>query len=203
MDFLKREYHSWKHVTGVAHDARALALDAKLSEHWVNNILIACYFHDVGLHIGSRGHEMESARIARDFLRNKIDAGRIEEICSLIHATQLSKSPQNIHEMIMRDADLAYAGKSWEAFDYWSRALFREWSATREFEGSKLDWMARTHKFFSKHAYFTDYANRRWAHAKSRNLAVLNNDVQRLRSGKKWLKVKQEKPKKPRNNPKK
>jgi uncharacterized protein len=149
-------YHSIDHIADVHRAAEQLALLENISAHETQILLTAAQYHDAGFVVKSTGHEEESCRIAQQVLPGfEYTPQEIEQVCSLIKATELPQSPKNHLEEIMADADLDYLGRE----DYFiiSQKLYEELAATGNLV-SKEDWKQTQINFMENHRYFTSTA---------------------------------------------
>jgi len=162
MDKLRKElpahlvYHSIDHVADVYQAAARLAGLEHLSKPETELLLTAAQYHDAGFTVKAEGHEEESCRIAQQVLPGfEYSPEEIEQICSLIKATQIPQSPKNHLEEILADADLDYLGRD----DYFtiSQKLYEELALTGEVNTSE-DWKQTQINFLENHRYFTSTA---------------------------------------------
>jgi uncharacterized protein len=146
-------YHSIDHVADVYQAAAQLAELENISKQETQLILTAAQYHDAGFIVRIAGHEEESCRIARQVLPGfDYTYEEIEQICSLIKATQLPQSPKNRLEEILADADLDYLGRE-DYFDI-SQKLYEELVLTGDI-GTNDDWKQTQINFMENHRYFT------------------------------------------------
>ena len=61
-------YHNITHIEGVAHAAAQLAQEAKLGDEDRESLLVAAWFHDLGMAAGRDDHELRGAELATAFL---------------------------------------------------------------------------------------------------------------------------------------
>ena len=160
-------YHNLDHTRGVVGVTRLLAQDLGCDDHTTELLAIAAWFHDTGYDDMER-HEMESARLAKEFLeRNACSAVDIESVSAIILATNIHAEPQNLAEQIIRDADLHYLGVE----DYYPRAnrLRDEWEITQKRQLSDEEWYRLNLTFFNTHRFYTNAGEARFGQQKERN----------------------------------
>ena len=109
-------------------------------------LLVAAWFHDTGFTETIDGHEKESAKIARDFLKqNNVADTEIDRITEIICATEMTYEPKTKLEGIIRDADSAHiSSKNYE--DYAS-LLRKEWELTLNKNLTKDEWLISNIEF--------------------------------------------------------
>ena len=146
-------YHSIDHIADVYQAADQLASLENISTYDTQILLTAAQYHDAGYMVKATGHEEESCRIARQVLPGfEYTSQEVEQICSLIKATELPQSPNNHLEEIMADADLDYLGRN----DYFiiSQKLYDELASTGNVV-TKEYWKQAQINFMENHRYFT------------------------------------------------
>jgi uncharacterized protein len=104
-------YHNPAHTEWVFNRATYLALAENVTWEDLEDLQIACLFHDTGFTEQYEKNEHIWARIARKWL---LEAGhredRIEKIEGIIMATVLFSNPHTLLEEIIQDADLDNIG---------------------------------------------------------------------------------------------
>lgn len=162
-------YHNFLHAQYVVSKAREIAAVENVNEADTDLLIIAAWFHDTGYVVGEENHEVKSCEIAERFLReHQLGEAEIEKVKQLILATNLSNTPQNLDEMIIRDADCAHVGSS--DFDGLSSQMKRELELKTGGEISEGEWDIMNYNFLTKiHRFYTDYALREWQPTKLKN----------------------------------
>lgn len=165
-------YHNWQHSKNVCEEAIKIAEHAGLDHLTIENIALAALFHDVGYEIDSGEHEKRGAEIAEEFLMARgFEQERIESIKDLIMATKVFTDPQNLEEMIMKDADLAHLGKPYFFKNYYN--LQKELNTVFQMNIDDDEWCRSTIDFINKQKYYTDYAKENYHPVKLENLKQL------------------------------
>jgi exopolyphosphatase/pppGpp-phosphohydrolase len=151
-------YHDYTHTIDVVNQVELIGYGEGVSDHQILLLKTAALFHDTGHTIESKGHEAHSCDIAREWLTEyNYSKEQIEEICSIIMATEMPPNPQNLLQRIMCDSDLDYLGRT--DFIPTSNKLFKELEAM----GIMTDineWNKLQIKFLSAHQFYTDTSNR-------------------------------------------
>jgi uncharacterized protein len=134
-------------------------------------LLTAALFHDLGFIQEREDHELIGAQIAARVLP---DFGYSEEqvqiIVGIIMATKLPRSPANLLQEIMADADLDVLGRE----DFWITSLALR--AELEANGSRStdeEWYRSQLEFLKEHEYFTVSAKALREEKKQRNIQEL------------------------------
>lgn len=185
-------YHDLAHTQRVVEKTKELIEGESISEEDVNNLLLAAWFHDTGYIKKIDGHEVESALIARDFLKNNnIEEKDIITVEAIIFATEMSHKPRTLLGKIIRDADSSHIGSKNYA-DY--KALLRkEWEITGQKVFTDEEWLQTNIDFLTNHHSFeTSYAISHWQKQKGKNLAQLLKRQKKLNLEQKKLKQKKE-----------
>jgi hypothetical protein len=148
------KYHNIVHTLDVVKNAERIAIDESIQEEkQVYLLKIAALYHDTGFLHTYQGHEEESCSI---FLTDaeKFDLSIPEKklICELIMVTKITHVPKTHLEMILRDADLDYLGRT--DFPEISERLKAE-LLLFDIISSDMEWSKRQLGFLKKHHYFT------------------------------------------------
>lgn len=185
-------YHNLAHTQRVVEKVKELTDNLKIDNTTSENLLIAAWFHDVGHIKGSDNHEIESVKIATEFLSNKkISKARIEQISKLILATQINHKPVNDSEKIIADADCAHLAS--KNFENYTSLLRKEWELTKDQKYSDTEWVSINIDFLTKkHNYYTEYALKNWSKRKDKNIAKLLKKRSKLEEDTKKFKQKKE-----------
>lgn len=168
-------YHNYIHTKRVLKSTQEIIDNSNitLKDNEKIALQLAALLHDTGYIYGSKNHEVESVKIARDFL-SKTDASSelIEQVVEIILATDMSVEPTNDLEKILRDADASHFAKDYflEASEY----LRQELKVAGKKDYSQNEWLAENIKMFTiTHSYYTDYAKDHWTSKKEENLKEL------------------------------
>jgi uncharacterized protein len=165
-------YHSVVHTRDeVVPAAERLAAMEAVSREDLLLILTAAYFHDLGFIQQARGHEATGAGIAAqvlpDFGYNPL---QVQAIASMIMATKLPQSPQNLAEMILADADLDQLGAP--EFLARNRDLHLERLSMGDNTSEEL-WYEGQLNFLRNHSYWTHSAHALRDAGKQQNIEEL------------------------------
>ncbi|SDD83105.1 HD domain-containing protein [Mucilaginibacter pineti] len=177
LDKIKRElpacfhYHNADHAVDVYTAAGQIARAEGIEAHDTALLLTAALFHDSGFITGQVDHELNSCKIARQYLPAfGYSADDIDQICTIIMATKMPQNPQTRLGEIICDADLDYLGRN--DFFILSKRLFSELVITDHLE-TELEWDKLQVVFLEKHHYFTKTAISLRAAAKQQHLLVI------------------------------
>lgn len=185
-------YHNLGHTFRVIKGLKELIEGEKIDQKNAEDLIIAGWFHDVGYIKGCENHEVNSAKIASEFLKEyKVDDDRIDHIESLILATKMGNEPNDLFEKIMCDADNSHFGK--KRYEEISELLREEWEQLDEKSFSDSKWIKENITFFTKHhRFYTDFALNNWQQTKDKNLASLYKSLKKIKKEEKKQKVKNE-----------
>ncbi len=170
-------FHDLHHTMAVVNAAQKLADHYQLSEQDYFIVTAAAYFHDLGYFSGgSQDHEIRSADIAENFLKEKgVTENVIESVRRCIMATKTPQKPQNLLESIVCDADLFHLGG--EHFVERNRLMRKEWKMFHETEVSREKWNKDTLKLMNAHQYHTDFARALLSEQKQKNIDLLKQSL--------------------------
>jgi len=165
-------FHDWDHTSVVVNACHRIATTSQISEPDCEILMIAAWFHDLGFIYQYQGHEKESQKMAKSFLRSTdFNDKRLHEVISCIEATRMPQSPKTFLERILCDADMAHLGSS----DYLNRLVLlrKEWLIKLGKAFTDRDWYTENLNFLEQHKYFTLYAWGRYHAGKLKNISRL------------------------------
>jgi class 3 adenylate cyclase len=146
-------YHDVSHTVDVVTRVEVIGRGEEVSEGDLLLLKTAALLHDVGFLEGYANHEDTSIRICGSLLPSyHYNASQIEIISKLIDVTRLDAVPETLLEMIMKDADLDYLGRS--DYIYLSEQLFSELNNNGRTLSLK-EWNQMQHQFIENHRYYT------------------------------------------------
>ncbi|WP_179352716.1 Pycsar system effector family protein [Winogradskyella vidalii] len=161
-------YHNAIHTREVVANVKDLATKENCSETETLSLLLAAWFHDTGYIYTDDGHEEESVKIAKSYLKTQdVPEATQEQIEQLILATKKNFKPTNKLEAIAKDADCGHIASE----DYLSTSenLLKEINAKNEYQLSKIEWMRENLNFLKNHSFYSDSAKLLWQPKKERN----------------------------------
>ncbi|MBD8084121.1 Pycsar system effector family protein [Chryseobacterium caseinilyticum] len=173
-------YHNFIHTSFAVQKAEEIIKHSQISEVEREKIILALWFHDVGFtDCNAEGHEARGAVLMRDFLRkDNFSDEYIEEVEKLILSTEKYHQPQNMAEMIMKDADFSHFASPF--YNDSSEALRKEWELTGGPCFSTDEWNVLNVDFLkNKHSYFTDYAKENWEPLKQKNVKKIEKKLEK------------------------
>lgn len=148
-------YHQYSHALDVMKRAMYLAKKEGLWDDEIEILAIASLFHDTGFVIQYDKNEPIWAKIARNYLKSMLyDEDKIKLIEQIILSTDPKyKTPKNILEEIIKDADLDNLGRD----DFMEKGdkLKLEIEEIKKIKISNPDWNHGSINFLAEHKYFT------------------------------------------------
>lgn len=171
-------FHDLEHTVQTVTAARTIGEGFQLNSRDMLLLLLATWFHDTGYSEGPKEHEERSCNNADHFLRGKISDEELQIVFSLIRATKVPQTPQNVLEQIICDADLSHLGME----SYWDRTgKFRqELILARKTVMSEQDWVDFELNFMLNHNYHTAVANEFFNKRKAKHIQQLLKQKRRL-----------------------
>ncbi len=169
-------FHNLRHTQRVVAGVQEVLEAQKATEEEQELLQLAAWLHDVGYTVKIKGHETESCKIAKPFLR---ELGKnpdfMEKVCSLIMATHRNHRPTNQLEEIIRDADARHL--SVKGFRAISETLRVEMAQTEIANYTVSEWRNENIRMFrTQHRYYSSYAIEHWQPGKDKNLRRLVKD---------------------------
>ena len=133
-------YHHYDHALDVMERAVYLWKKENVSSDDLELLSISALFHDTGFVIQYDDNEIIWAKIARNFLKTILyPEEKIQKIEEIILATRPSyKTPKNILESIIKDADLDNLGRD-DFFEKWDK-LKKELETIKDIKIKEPDW---------------------------------------------------------------
>ncbi len=162
-------YHGTGHTLDVTRQCMRIAAAEGITEgQALLELKIAALYHDTGFMYVYQNHEERGCELARNQLPGfGLTEKSIDNICSIIMATKIPQSPQNLLQQIICDADLDYLGR--DDFFFIGEKLRKEMVAYKFVNGLK-EWEERQWSFLQSHHYFTKTSQQERAHLKERNM---------------------------------
>lgn len=172
LDLLQRKllpaftYHNVGHTLEVVNYCNRLAELEGINEDSRSLLLVAAYFHDVGLtaisstdlsafEAGQSVHEEKGTQIMREILPTfGFGSQEIEMIARLIMATKWGHNPEDVLEQIISDADISSIGFTTEEFMRTSAGLLNELRAFG-MEITEIDWYENQKELLETHIFHT------------------------------------------------
>jgi predicted metal-dependent HD superfamily phosphohydrolase len=171
-------YHNLEHTLEVVEAANEIGKHSGLSESDMEILLLAAWFHDIGIPNSYNNHEEKSAAIAKDFLeKNNYPADKISKVTDLILITKMPQNPKNLIEEVICDADISHIGK--KGFNTRSQLLRAEWEALKNKKISNLEWLKNNIEFVAGNRFHTKYARENYEDQRSKNLAKLQKKMRK------------------------
>jgi len=150
-------YHCMEHTLDVIEATRLLAGMEKISQPDKTLLETAALYHDAGMLVRYKDHELASASLARETLPGfSYSPAEINQVERLIMVTRLPQRPYNHLEQVMCDADLDYLGR--DDFFIHSFKLRLEWQVFGILHTTLAEWLDIQIRFLSEHRYFTGSA---------------------------------------------
>jgi class 3 adenylate cyclase len=151
-------YHNVSHTKDVITRVDILGRSENVTEEELLLLKTAALLHDVGFIISYTDHEDNSIDFARELLpKYKYSDEQIKQVVRLIDITRVDAIPQSLIEMIIKDADLDYLGRS--DFVPISENLFKE-ITTHGINLTIEEWNKLQYEFISNHTFYTGSAKK-------------------------------------------
>ncbi len=169
-------YHTLEHTLDVQKVAKQLIKKEKIDPHTGLIIETAVLFHDSGMIINYKDHELASVEIARNSLPNySYSTKEITEICDLIMVTRLPQRPETYTGHVLCDADMDNLGR--EDFFIQSFRLKLELEMNGIGNSTLKGWLLNLVRFLEEHTYYTPSAIELRQAKKMQNLSELREIV--------------------------
>jgi uncharacterized protein len=165
-------YHGAHHtIKDVVPAAKRLADAHNLPVSEQAILLTAAWYHDIGFIEQYHANEAIAVQIVRETLPDfNYTPEQIEQVSSIILATQLGQEPTTLLERIMVDADLDSLGRP-DLIDIGTK-LRREQEIFQDKHLSDADWYREEIGFLRHHHYYTAAQNKARNPGKIRNFLM-------------------------------
>ena len=174
-------YHNVEHTETVVGAALEIGKASGLDKDELEIVELACWFHDVGYSEDAEDHEFIGSNVAYNFLvERSFPQDRAERVRNCILATRMPQHPRNKLEEIVCDADLLHLAK--DGFMDKTNLLRQELETTFGQKIPEDKWLKKTCKFIQNHHYFTDYARKNYDDAKRKNLEMVEQIQENMKS---------------------
>jgi predicted metal-dependent HD superfamily phosphohydrolase len=176
-------FHNLKHTQNVVDRTKEIAGHYHVSEKETLILYTAAWFHDTGyLFTEPARHEEMSAEVMRKFMLDHTnDMELIKEIEKCIMATRSPRSPGNLLEQIICDADTYNLGT--DEFKTTNKKV-REELKLKFGEVDKLEFSRNTIKMLETHQFYTTYCKDLLTATKELNMKKLKNKIDKWESKK-------------------
>jgi len=177
-DHLSRRisYHNLAHTREVVDSAREIGEKFEISTDQMEILLLAAWFHDVGIIEQYHDHEERSAELCNVFLaKHNYPADKIERIAQIILSTRIPQKPAGILEEIMCDADLSHSGK--KIFNSCAHRLRMEWENMLGKKFSDYEWLKTNINFLEENKFHTKHAKILYNEGRKTNLTELQQKL--------------------------
>ncbi|RNL95257.1 HD domain-containing protein [Sinomicrobium pectinilyticum] len=173
-------YHNYTHTQRVVKHINELIAAENLDEKESEIVRIAGWFHDVGYIKNPKDHELESAGIAEDFLRERnYPEDRIAIVKECILITKKYGKPSGILQKIICDADFSHFAST--NYMEISDLLREELRLLHGQTYTDIEWVeTNIHMFEEHHKFYTAHAIATWQPQKSKNLLKLKKNLTKL-----------------------
>jgi len=171
-------YHSYKHAIEVMERAIYIWIKEWLSKEDLEIVWLAGLFHDTGFIIQYDKNEPIWAKIARNYLKSILyPENKIKIIEDTILATDPEyKTPKNIYEKIVKDADLDNLGRK----DFFEKgnSLKKEIEIIKNIKIRDPDWSHGSVELLKEHHYQTLTQRLERDNIKEENLKKMLDDLE-------------------------
>ncbi|PJB00572.1 MAG: hypothetical protein CO128_00380 [Ignavibacteriales bacterium CG_4_9_14_3_um_filter_30_11] len=171
-------YHNLSHTLEVLENVIEIGANTNITDEKLELVKVAAIFHDTGITDSCNEHELNSCKIAKEFLlKNNINNQKIEDIEQLIQSTNLKNIPITLGQKILRDSDILHTGK--KKFYSKSLKLKSEIENIEKKEIHELTWIDSTLEFINNNNYFTKYALENYSDKRQKNIIKLQKKKRR------------------------
>lgn len=173
-------YHNYTHTQRVVKHIKELVTAERLDETDSEVLQIAGWFHDAGYMVSPENHEVESAGLAEEFLKNKnYPEDRILKVKACILVTKKYSKPSGILQKIICDADFShFASKNYTEI---SDLLREELRLVQGITFTDTEWVETNIRMFEEHhKFYTSHAIATWQPQKSKNLLKLKKNLTKI-----------------------
>ena len=165
-------FHNLDHTKEVVKHTLKIASHYKVSDREMLILIAAAWFHDIGyLYSEPDQHEETSCQIMKKFMKDYTeDETLMEEIHACVMATKFPRTPKNLMQEIICDADTYQLGK--KKFEETNKRMQEE-LRLRNGEIDPAKFKEDTIQLLKTHVYYTTYCKELLNDGKKRNLKRL------------------------------
>jgi len=181
-DLLEKElpkeivFHNLDHARMVADSTEYIGTEVGLNEDDLNIAIICAWFHDTGFTVNPLNHEIESVKIATEFLKShSVSEVIIEHVEKVILATAMPQNPKDEVAKVVCDADLRHLSQ--KNYLQMIDDLRIEWNNTYENGWKRRKFLNMSEKFFKTHHYHTEFAKEFLNPGKQKNFELLKKEI--------------------------
>lgn len=171
-------YHNLNHTQAVVEYAKLIADNYNLSDEEYYITIASAWMHDLAYYINNNSvnHEVESAKLAVDFLKERgFEDHIVEGVRNCILATKLPQTPDTLSDKIICDADLFHLGT--DDFVDKQKLLRREKEFFKQDKIDKKIWFNDTMQLMLNHFYHTSYCQTLLNKSKAKNIKKLKEKL--------------------------
>lgn len=169
-------YHNILHTLTVVNALKKIGRYYNLTPAEKEILLIAGWFHDIGILQHYNDHEIKSAKICAAFLKKQnYPLKKIKKIEKIIRSTKIPQKPKNLLEKILCDADISHIGR--RNFESRSQLLRAEWEKTINKKFTDREWIETNILFLQKNNFHTKAAKLLFEKKRNENLEKLNQKL--------------------------
>jgi len=173
-------YHSYDHTKEVAEAAEKIGKNSNLNDEEMEAVIIAAWFHDTGYLFTHDDHELQSVKVAEEFLRTvSYPEIKIKRVVDNILATRLNVVPANLMEEVIHDADYINLANP----DNFKQSTLLKLEAMNYggSEPTEEEWLLAELKFLMDHRYYTAYARNKLQEEKAENIKKIKKKLKKYR----------------------
>ncbi len=173
------DFHTIDHAKYVVKSAEFIGKNSGLNIDEIQIVKLCAWFHDSGYIIQQENHEVESARIASEFLGSRgVDEIYISQVNKSILSTKMPQSPEDQISKVLCDADLCHLSDD----NYLERIekMRLEWINLSDEKFGKRKFHSISVKLFKRHIYHTEFARKELQPKKEKNLQLLQKEIYML-----------------------
>lgn len=185
IDYLEKTYesypfHSVEHTKMMLGVIEYMMEDEKVPIEERVILRTAVLFHDIEFRIGRKGHEKASADFAVKTLQKlSLHPTVIHKIKNLILATEFPRSPKNLLEKIICDADIITTGT--KNHYRWTLADFEE-KYLENPAMNLLEYLEGYVIFLNSNDFYTKWAQRNLTKQKKKNIEIVKEKIELIKS---------------------
>ena len=169
-------YHNLQHTKDVVQAANRIAKYSKINRDQLELLILAAWFHDIGIIDQYSNHEERSVVICTNFLKqHNYPLEKIKKITQIIRSTRIPQKPASLLERILCDADLSHIGK--RRFNLRSMLLRYEWEKMIGKKFSEFEWLNTNFNFIKNNKFRTFYAKSYFNEGRKKNLSKLREKL--------------------------
>lgn len=174
-------YHNFNHTSETVKACKKLLKSYNLTSRDYEVLMLAAWFHDTGYITTYQGHEEESVKFMKEFLKGNYAEEEIREIESLILSTKFQIVPDGSMQEILHDSDYISVGS--KNFNHRADLLRIEWERIQNKSYTEEEWAQIQLQFLLDTNFKTEDAVLKFNEQREKNIIKQHDIIEDRKAG--------------------